>query len=115
MAVDQLVSARSSRVIAFARALLAAFLVLSVTLGTLRSVEAQRIATPILYAYLAYSVLILLAVRTVRLRRHLFRAALALSVIDFLALGGLMYVTQGENSPFFTPLILVILRGTIQW
>lgn len=113
--VDQLISARSSRVIAFARALLAAFLLLSVTVGALRSDEAQRVAKVILYVYFVYSVLILVGVRTVRLRRHLFRAALALSVIDVVALGGLLYSTQGDTSPFFTPLIFLILSGTIQW
>lgn len=113
--VDQLVSARSSRVIAFARALLAAFMLLSVTVGTLRTSDAQRVAHLILYTYFVYSVLILVAVRTVRLRRHLFRAALALSVVDVVAFGMLLHLTQGDSSPFFTPLIFIILSGTIQW
>lgn len=113
--VDQLISARSSRVIAYARAVLAAFMLLSVTVGTLKYADAQRVAKIVLYIYFFYSVLILVAVRTVQLRRHLFRAAMVLAVIDVLALGGLMYMTQGPNSPFFTPLIFLILSGTIQW
>jgi signal transduction histidine kinase len=115
--VDQLISARSSRVVAFARALLAAFLLLSVTVGTLRYDDAQHVAKIILIVYFLYSMLILGAVRTVNLRRHLFSAALALSVADVVALGGLMYLTQGQgqNAPFFTPLIFLILSGTVQW
>lgn len=115
--VDQLISARSSRVVAFARALLAIFLLLSVTVGALRYPQAQHIARIVLVAYCLYSLLIAAAVRTVQLRRHLFSAALALSVIDVVALGGLMYLTQGEgqNAPFFTPLIFIILSGTVNW
>ena len=113
--VDQLISARSSRVVAFARALLASFLLLSVTVGTLRYADAQHIAKLVLIAYFFYSLLILAGLRTVQLRRHLFSAALTLSVIDVAALGGLMYVTQGQDAPFFTPLVFLILSGTIQW
>ena len=116
--VDQLISARSSRVVAFARALLATFLLLSVTVGALKYAEAQHFAKVTLAAYFFYSMMILAAVRTVRLRRHLFSAALALSVIDVITLGGLMYIAQGgqgQTAPFFTPLIFIILTGTVQW
>jgi signal transduction histidine kinase len=116
--VDQLISARSSRVVAYARAILATFLALSVTVGALRYADAQHIAKIVLVFYCVYSLLIVVAVRTVRLRRHLFSAALALSVIDVVALGGLMYLTQGgqgQSAPFFTPLIFIILSGTVNW
>lgn len=116
--VDQLISARSSRVVAFARALLAAFLLLSVTVGALKYADAQHFAKIALVAYCLYSLMIVAAVRTVQLRRHLFGAALALSVIDVVALGGLMYLTQGgqgQGAPFFTPLIFIILSGTVNW
>ena len=116
--VDQLISARSSRAVAFARALLATFLLLSVTVGALRYAEAQHAAQIVLVTYFVYSLLIVAAVRTVRLRRHLFSAALALSVIDVIALGGLMYLTQGgegQGQPFFTPLIFIIVSGTVNW
>jgi len=116
--VDQLISARSSRAVAFARAILATFLLLSVTVGALRYAEAQHVAQIVLVTYFVYSLLIAAAVRTVRLRRHLFSAALALSVIDVIALGGLMYLTQGgegQGQPFFTPLIFIIVSGTVNW
>ena len=116
--VDQLISARSSRVVAYARALLATFLLLSVTVGALRYADAQHVAKIVLVVYWLYSLLIAAAVRTVRLRRHLFSAALALSVIDVVALGGLMYLTQGgqgQSAPFFTPLIFIIVSGTVNW
>jgi len=116
--VDQLISARSSRAVALARALLATFLLLSVTVGALRYADAQHVAKIVLVVYFLYSLLIVAAVRTVRLRRHLFSAALALSVIDVFALGGLMYVTQGgegQGQPFFTPLIFIIVSGTVHW
>jgi signal transduction histidine kinase len=91
---------------------------LSVTFGALRYAEAQHIAKIVLIVYFFYSFLILAAVRTVQLRRHLFSAALALSVIDVATLAGLMYLTQGgqsQGAPFFTPLIFIILSGTVQW
>jgi signal transduction histidine kinase len=113
--MDQLVSARSSRVVAFARALMSGFLLLSVTVGSLKYDEAQHTALIILEVFFVYSVLILAAVRTVQLRRHLFRAALALAVVDVLVLSSLLYFTQGPNSPFFSPLIFIILSGTVQW
>ena len=116
--VDQLISARSSRVVAFARAFLAVFLMLSVTVGSLRYADAQHVAQIVLAAYCIYSLLIAAAVRTVQLRRHLFSAALALSVIDVIALTGLMYLTQGgqgQSAPFFTPLIFIIVSGTVNW
>jgi len=116
--VDQLISARSNRAVAYARALLATFLMLSVTFGALRYAEAQHAAQIVLVAYFVYSLLIAAAVRTVRLRRHLFSAALTLSVIDVIALGGLMYLTQGgegQGQPFFTPLIFIIVSGTVSW
>jgi signal transduction histidine kinase len=115
--VDQLISARSSRVLALARAILAAFVLLSVTVGSLRYAEAQHIARTILVIYCIYSFLILAAMRTVQLRRHLFSAALALSVVDVITLGGLLYLTQGEGQsvPFFSPMIFIILSGTVQW
>lgn len=118
--VDQLISARSSRVVAFARALLACFLMLSVTVGSLRGADAQHAAKIVLAVYCVYSLLIAAAVRTVQLRRHLFSAALALSVIDVIALGGLMYLTTGDgqqsqSAPFFTPLIFLIVSGTVNW
>jgi signal transduction histidine kinase len=116
--VDQLISARSSRVVAFARAFLAVFLLLSVTVGALKYADAQHAAKIVLVAYCLYSLLIAAAVRTVQLRRHLFSAALALSVIDVVALGALMYLTQGgqgQSAPFFTPLIFIILSGTVNW
>ena len=117
--VDQLISARSSRVVAFARAFLALFLMLSVTVGSLRYAEAQHVAQIVLAFYCIYSLLIAAAVRTVQLRRHLFSAALALSVIDVIALGGLMYLTQGgqqsQSAPFFTPMIFLIVSGTVNW
>ena len=115
--VDQLISTRSSRVVAFARALLAAFLLLSVTVGVLNDGQAQHVARIILAIYFLYSLLILAAVRTVQLRRHLFSAALVLSVIDVVAFAALIYLTQGQgqNAPFFMPLIFLILSGTIQW
>jgi signal transduction histidine kinase len=116
--VDQHISARSSRVVAFARAFLAVFLLLSVTVGALKYADAQHAAKIVLVAYCLYSLLIAAAVRTVQLRRHLFSAALALSVIDVVALGALMYLTQGgqgQSAPFFTPLIFIILSGTVNW
>ena len=118
--VDQLISARSSRVVAFARALLACFLMLSVTVGSLRNDGAQHIAQMVLAVYAIYSLLIAAAVRTVQLRRHLFSAALAMSVIDVVALTGLMYLTQSggqqaQSAPFFTPLIFIIVSGTVNW
>jgi len=117
LVVDQLISARSSRVVAFARVLLAGFLLLSVMVGTLNNGDAQQIAQIVLAIYFAYSLLIFVAMRTVQLRRHLFGAALALSVLDVLAFGTLLYLTQGQgqNAPFFMPLIFLILSGTIQW
>ena len=116
--VDQLISARSSRVVAFARMLLATFLLLSVTVGALQHADAQHIAKIALVIYFLYSVAIFAAMRTVRLRRHLFSATLALSVVDVVVLGALMYLTQGgqgQTAPFFTPLIFIILSGTVQW
>jgi len=113
--VDQLISARSTRAVAFARALLAVFLLLSVTVGALQYGETQHAARVVLIIYFAYSMLILGGLRTLRLRRHLFSAALALSVIDVVVLGGLLYLTQRPNAPFFPPLIFIILSGTIQW
>lgn len=103
---------------AFARALLAAFLLLSVTVGALRYADAQHMARIALVCYFVYSLTIFAAMRTVRLRRHLFSATLVFSVIDILVLGGLMYLTQGgqgQTAPFFTPLIFIILTGTVQW
>jgi signal transduction histidine kinase len=103
--------------VAFARALLAGFLLLSVMVGTLNNGDAQQIAQIVLAIYFVYSLLIFVAMRTVQLRRHLFSAALALSVLDVLAFGTLLYLTQGQgqNAPFFMPLIFLILSGTIQW
>jgi signal transduction histidine kinase len=112
---DQLISARSSRLVAYARVILAAFMLVSVLFGELRNAELQSTFRAVFSVYLAYSLLIVVSVWTMRLRRHLLHAALVLLIIDTITFSGLLYVTADTRGSFFTPLTFILLSATVQW
>lgn len=115
MDAGQLSSARSGRVIAIGRAVLALFLAASYLLAPAQPREMGLIVGGLLAAYLAWSLLLLVASRTPAFRYRLGRTPLALTAVDLAVFTLLLYLTSGADSPFFSPYVFLILSATIQW
>jgi signal transduction histidine kinase len=109
--MDYLASARNSRLIGWARTMLALFLLLAVTFGELRNEAAENFAWLLLAAYLV----VLAATMVPALRQRAMRIFDLMLAIDAIALALLLYATAGPTSSSFGPLIFVILCSTVQW
>lgn len=111
METSSLLSTRSARVIALARVLLAIFLALSTVSGV--AGEAVRV---LIYGYLAYSAAILLLLQRRSFALRALTLPLFFQAFDFALAIALLYSTGGSaDSPFFTPMIFLIIAATVQW
>lgn len=115
MTGGHLFSVRSARLVAGGRAVLAAFLAVGVAFGSLSPSFGGDFVRPLLMAYLAYSVGVLAVSRSRGLAYRLLRAPLIPSALDIAVFTALLYMTNGAESPFFSPLVFLILSATIQW
>lgn len=111
----QLFSVRGGRLIADSRALFAVFLLTAVVLGAGAQSGSGRPEAALLSGYLGYSVLLAAGFRKPVLAYRLMRAHILPTAIDLLVFTALIYMTRGAESPFFSPLVFLILSGTIQW
>lgn len=110
-----LFSVRGGRLIADSRALFAIFLLLAVLLGAGAQSGTGPPEVALLSGYLAYSLLLAAAFRSPVLAYRLLRTHLLPTAIDLGVFTALIYMTRGGDSPFFSPLVFLILSGTIQW
>lgn len=110
--IERMVFARSGRAVALARLILAALLLASVLLGQLTQSKDQAAARFLLGTYLVYSVTTLLLHRVTKGPQRL---ALAASAGDVAMATMLILATGRSDSPFFSPMIFIILSAALQW
>ena len=108
----RLFSVRGERIIALGRAILAAFLCLSLVVG---HVADDAIVRGLIVGYLAYSLLMLAGTRSRLFVYGVLRRPWLTSGLDFAVFTVLLFLTNGAESPFFSPFIFMILSGTLQW
>ncbi|WP_337189059.1 histidine kinase [Phenylobacterium sp.] len=108
----RLFSVRGERIIAFGRAILAAFLCLSLVVG---HVADDAIVRGLIVGYLAYSLLMLAGTRSRLFVYGVLRRPWLTSGLDFAIFTILLFLTNGAESPFFSPFIFMILSATLQW
>lgn len=106
---------RSTRLVAGARAVLAAFLAVAVLFGSLAPSLDDDLVKPLIAGYLAYSLILLGVSRRRRFAYRLLRQPLLPTAIDIGAFTAIFYLTSGAESPFFSPLVFLIVSATIQW
>lgn len=112
---NRLFYVRSTRLVAGARAALAAFLAVAVLFGSLAPGLEGGIIRPLIVGYLAYSLILFGVSRSRRFAYRLLRRPLLPTVIDIAAFTAIFYLTDGADSPFFSPLVFLILSATLQW
>lgn len=115
MSGAHLFSVRGARLVAAGRAILAAFLLAAVVLGAVEPGGGNPFVRPLLAIYLAYSVMLLIASRSRRIGHWVNRAPYLPSLVDLAAFTALLYATRGAESPFFSPLVFLVLSATVQW
>lgn len=101
--------------VAGARAILVGFLAVGVIFGPLAPSLEAGLVRPLIGGYLAYSLILLAISRSRRFAYHVLRQPLAPTAIDLGAFTVLFYMTTGAESPFFSPLVFLIVSATIQW
>ncbi len=111
----RLFSVRGGRVVAVGRAILALFLVAAHLLGPKTTSAFDEAVSLLLAGNLVWSFAIFFASRSRALVYRLNRFAALVTAADFALFTLLLYLTSGADSPFFTPFIILILGGTIQW
>jgi hypothetical protein len=113
--VNHPLSARNNRLIAYARVMLAVFLLLAVTCGEAMNDGPPGFVIVLLGGYLLISALALLGIMVAPLRWQVLRAARAIVVVDTVTFCLLLYGTDSPGSSFFGALIFIILCATVQW
>lgn len=111
----QLYSVRGARLVAAGRAVLAAFLLVSVTLGALEEGDHGALVRLLLGLYLVYGLALLLTLRSRMASHWLTVAPYAPACVDLAVFTALLYLTKGADSPFFSPLLFLVLSATVQW
>lgn len=111
----QLFSVRSARVVALGRAAMAVFLVASFLLSPSAEPGATYAVSLLMAGNLAWSLLVLGAVRSQTLVYRLGRVTAMLPAVDLLIYTAVLYLTGDAESPFFSPFVMLILAATIQW
>lgn len=106
---------RSMRLVAGARAVLSAFLAVGVMLGSLAPSLEGHLIRPLIGGYLAYSLILFAISRSRRFAHRVLRQPLVPTAIDLGVFTALFYMTTGAESPFFSPLVFLIVSATIQW
>ncbi|HTI30754.1 MAG TPA: sensor histidine kinase [Sphingomonas sp.] len=111
MDIDSLLSTRSARVIAFARVLLAVFLAFTSFPGM-----AGEPVRGLILGYLVYTVIVLLLLQRRGFAVRVLSYPLVLQAVDFAVAIALLYSTSGgADTPFFTPMMFLIIAATVQW
>lgn len=98
-----------------ARAVLVGFLAVGVMFGPDAPSLEGDLVRPLLGGYLAYSLIVLAVSRSRRFAYRVLRQPLIPTVIDLGVFTALFYMTTGAESPFFSPLVFLIVSATIQW
>lgn len=106
---------RSTRLVAGARAVLAVFLALGVLFNSLAHSLEVDLVRPLILGYLGYALVLLGISRSRRFGYRLLRRPLAPTVVDVAVFTALFYMTTAAESPFFSPLVFLIVSATIQW
>jgi signal transduction histidine kinase len=111
MEIGSLLSTRSARVIAFARVLLTVFLALTSVSGM-----AGEPVRGLILGYLAYSVIVLLLLQRRAFAVRVLTFPMLFQAIDATVAVTLLYATSGgADTPFFTPMMFLIISATVQW
>lgn len=98
-----------------ARAVLVGFLAVGVLFGPDAPSLAGGFVRPLIGGYLAYSLALFAISRSRRYAYRVLRQPLVPTVIDLGVFTALFYMTTGAESPFFSPLVFLIVSATIQW
>lgn len=106
---------RSTRLVAGARAVLAGFLAVGVLFGSLAPSLEGDLVRPLIAVYLAYSLVLFGVSRSRRYGYRVLRQPLLPTTVDVGVFTVLFYMTTGAESPFFSPLVFLIVSATIQW
>ena len=104
---------RAERLIAAARVALAAFSLLAVRLQPSEPAKYARIAMDLLGAYVVYSLVLFALLLALRTLPSWWR--LVTQVLDLAAFLGLMFLTEGPNSPFFVFFTFSLVCATLRW
>lgn len=115
MSGGRLLSVRSTRVVAIGRAVMAVFVAAAFRLGPLDAPVIDRAVTWLLVFNLAWALGLLALSRRRVLTYRVLRFQAVLPAIDLAIFTGLLYLTSGADSPFFSPFVMLILAATIQW
>jgi signal transduction histidine kinase len=105
--------ARSDRVIAIGRILLAIGSFYIARLDTMHATRSSELVIVLLLAYLSYAVIAAVLVWRTEISR--VRGTLIRHVIDIVALVVFMYLTDGTSSPFFMFMPFALLSATLHW
>lgn len=108
---NHLSSARASRLVAAGRAVLACVLLASVMVADVVD-DSVRL---LLGGYLAYALAVFALVRFRRMPGGALGHPLLLTGLDVAVFTAVLYLTKGADSPYFSPLIFIVLSATIQW
>lgn len=106
---------RSMRLVAGARAVLASFSAVGVLFGALAPSLDDALVRPLIGGYLAYSLILFGVSRSRRFAYRVLRQPLVPTIVDVAVFTVLFYVTSAAESPFFSPLVFLIVSATIQW
>lgn len=104
---------RAERLIASARAVLAAVSLLAIWLDPTEPTRHAEVAYTLLALYLAYALLVLLLAWNTR--SHAMRLGLATHVIDLTAFTLVLYFTEGSTSPFFVYYVFSLFCAALRW
>ena len=104
---------RAERLIGAGRIVLAAFSLLAVRLNPPAPAEHARVTYLILVGYAVYAAFIALVVRFCRW--PVPRLPLITHMVDLAVFTGLMYLTEGPESPFFIFFVFFMVSATLRW
>ncbi|CAM3050779.1 hypothetical protein SPAN111604_01260 [Sphingomonas antarctica] len=111
MEMGSLLSTRSARVIALARVMLAIFLMLTTVSGM-----AGASVRNLVIGYLAYALIILALLYLRAFAIRVLTLPIVFQAIDLAVAVALLYSTSGgADTPFFTPMIFLIVSAAVQW
>ena len=104
---------RTEKIIAFCRVLLALATVAIVTIDPKQPSFAPDIGTPVLWAYLAYSVVLFMLVRAERVRQE--RVGVFSAAADIVWVSVITLFTERGASPFFMLHVFLISSVSVRW
>lgn len=113
MLVQSFLEARTDRLIAAGRVVIAAFALGGIWIDRAQTVSATDLVYVILVAYLAFAGALLVASQRERVRSA--EIALGSHLVDLAVFATLTFLTEGPSSPFFLLFTFSMLSATLRW